>query len=57
MLTHGGVPDSVHPRLCLVGRSAVTGVSVMVVFGLDWWDPSEVVHEPAGVIPVDPSRR
>ena len=43
-----------HPRLRVHGRLAVTGLCIVFGFGLDRRDPAEVVHQPAGVVPVDP---
>jgi hypothetical protein len=43
-----------HPSLRVNSRLVVTVVSVVVGFGFGGWPPAEAVHEPAGVVPVDP---
>ena len=43
-----------HPLLRVYGRLAVTGLCRVVGFGRDRRDAAEVVHQPAGVVPIDP---
>src|ERR1022692_319734 len=43
-----------HPSLRVNGRLAVPVVSVVAGFRFGWGLAAEAVHEPAGVVPVDP---
>ena len=43
-----------HPRLCVNDRLVVSGLRMVIGFGFGGWASVEAVHEPAGVVPVDP---